>query len=74
MIRIPCVHHQEDNLYTQFFYGMFFMHLCKQSSRWYVALDTVLQLYFQGRVSVLRNKFNVKDTAALSARKLARSH
>jgi len=57
----------------QFFMICFFMHLCKQSSRWYVALDTVLQLYLQGWVSILMNKFNVKDTAALSARKLARS-
>ena len=27
------VHHQEDLLYTQILCGVFFMHLCKQSSR-----------------------------------------
>jgi len=26
------VHHQEDHLYMQCLYGIFFMHLCKQSS------------------------------------------
>jgi len=34
-----CVHHQENSLYTQFLYGMFFTHLRKQSSRWNSALE-----------------------------------
>jgi len=73
MFRTPCVHHQEDHLYMQFFYGTFFLHLFKQSSRWYVVLATTLQLYLRGWISMLMNKFNVKDTAALFARTLARS-
>jgi hypothetical protein len=72
VFRTSRVHHQEDHLYMQF-NGTFFMHLFKESSRWYVALDTVLQFYLQGWVSSLMNKFNVKDTAALSVRKLAMS-
>jgi len=40
----------------RFFMVCFFMHLCKQFSRWYVALDTALQLwYLQGWVSILMN-------------------
>jgi hypothetical protein len=35
MFRASCVHHQEDHLYVHaVLYGMFFMRLCKQSSRW----------------------------------------
>jgi len=36
MFRTSCVHHQEDHLYILFLYGMFFMRVCKQSSRWKV--------------------------------------
>jgi len=39
MFRTSCVYHQEDRLYMEFFYGMFFMRLCKQSSRWKNVLD-----------------------------------
>ena len=31
MFRTSCVHHQEDSLYMQFLYGMFFMHLYRVS-------------------------------------------
>jgi len=34
MFRISYVHGEEDHLYRQVFYGMFFVRLCKQSSRW----------------------------------------
>ena len=39
MFQTAWVHHQEDSLYTQFLYGMFFVHLRKQSSRWKSVFD-----------------------------------
>ena len=33
LFRTSWVHHQEGSLYKQLLYGMFIMHLCKQSSR-----------------------------------------
>jgi hypothetical protein len=41
LFRTSCVHHQEDYLYMQLFYDIFFVHLCKQYSRWTDMLDTV---------------------------------
>ena len=40
MFRTQCVHHQEDHLYMQFLYGMFFIHLCEQSRKWQDVLGT----------------------------------
>jgi hypothetical protein len=40
MFRTSYVHHQEGHFCMQFFYFMFFFHLCKQSCRWKVMLDT----------------------------------
>jgi len=34
MFQKSWVHCKEGSLYKQFLYGMFCMHLCKQSSRW----------------------------------------
>jgi hypothetical protein len=33
MFRTSYIHHQEDYIVHATLYGMFFMHLCKQSSR-----------------------------------------
>ena len=40
MFRTTFVHHQEDLIVHAVLYGMFFMHLCKQSARLKVVLDT----------------------------------
>ena len=39
MFRTSRVHHQAGNIVHAAFYGMFFMHLCNQPSRWKVVLD-----------------------------------
>jgi len=44
MFRTLYVHLQEDYIVRGAVYGMFFMRLCKQSSRWEEALDTFLYL------------------------------
>jgi hypothetical protein len=44
MFRTSCAHHQEENC-THSFYGMLFMHLCKQFSRWQAVLNTFMLLY-----------------------------
>ena len=43
MFRTSYVHHQEDCIVHAVLYGMFFMHLCKQSSRLEDVLERILQ-------------------------------
>jgi len=39
MFRTSCVHHQGNHTYMKLLYGLFFMRLCMQSSRWEDVLD-----------------------------------
>jgi len=41
MFRISYVHLQEDYIVHAVFYGIVFMRLCKQSSKWEAVLDTI---------------------------------
>ena len=44
MFRTSYVHHQEDYIVHAALYGMFFMHLCKQFSRFEEVLDTDIDI------------------------------
>jgi len=61
------VHHQEGSLYMHFLYGMFFMHLCKQSSRrksvfehtWELMYPDVFSCLVMGKPFFVTVKFSV---------------
>jgi hypothetical protein len=55
------VHHHKDCIVRtcSFFYGMFFLHLCKQSSSWEDVLDLFIYLFISHLLLTLASLFPI---------------
>ena len=61
MFQKTCVHHQEDYIVHAALYGMFFMHLCKQSSRLGDVLNTQYQVQNMKKTRRIELNTNLKS-------------